>query len=394
MGSYGIGPARIVAAAIEQGADERGHRLAARDRALGGPPRLARQGRRRGRARGGRRASTRSCARPGVEVVYDDRDAGPGEKLTDAELLGCPLRIVVGRRGLAEGVVEAQVRRSGAERPARRGRGGRAARAELLDGLRADADATEQAPPLRPRPLRPEAAADAARAAAPSADDPQPRRLRAPGGDPGLPLPRARLRRRPDGCVGDPLLAIAAGDYLDGFLARVTGQYSRMGALLDPLVDRLTILAGAVVCWHFELLPRWALALLAAARAGDAGRSPSSALRRGRRPRDQLGRGGSSVLLTMGGIFLALVDCRLDRAGAVLRRACVGSLLATVLYAPHGPRAPCARAGASEPRRRRGNIPAWLNLNLTFARHAYNRPGGHTTRGSARWRTPFPISAP
>jgi cardiolipin synthase len=57
---------------------------------------------------------------------------------------------------------------------------------------------------------------------------------------------------------------IAAGDYLDGFLARVTGQYSRMGALLDPLVDRLTILAGAVVCWNFELLPRWALALLAA----------------------------------------------------------------------------------------------------------------------------------
>ncbi len=56
---------------------------------------------------------------------------------------------------------------------------------------------------------------------------------------------------------------IAAGDYLDGFLARVTGQYSRMGVLLDPLVDRLIILSGAVVCWHFELLPRWAIALLA-----------------------------------------------------------------------------------------------------------------------------------
>jgi phosphatidylglycerophosphate synthase len=56
---------------------------------------------------------------------------------------------------------------------------------------------------------------------------------------------------------------IAAGDYVDGFLARVTGQYSRMGALMDPLVDRLTILSGAVVCWHFELLPRWALGLLA-----------------------------------------------------------------------------------------------------------------------------------
>jgi len=56
---------------------------------------------------------------------------------------------------------------------------------------------------------------------------------------------------------------IAAGDYLDGFLARATGQYSRMGALLDPVVDRLTILTGAAVCWHFELLPRWALAALA-----------------------------------------------------------------------------------------------------------------------------------
>lgn len=57
---------------------------------------------------------------------------------------------------------------------------------------------------------------------------------------------------------------IAAGDYLDGYLARATGQYSRMGALLDPVVDRLTILSGAAVCWHFELLPRWALLVLAA----------------------------------------------------------------------------------------------------------------------------------
>ena len=56
---------------------------------------------------------------------------------------------------------------------------------------------------------------------------------------------------------------IAVGDYVDGFLARATGQYSRMGALLDPLVDRLAILCGAAVCWHFELLPRWALAVLA-----------------------------------------------------------------------------------------------------------------------------------
>jgi len=57
---------------------------------------------------------------------------------------------------------------------------------------------------------------------------------------------------------------IGWSDYLDGIAARVTGQYSRLGALMDPLVDRLLVLAGAVVCWHFELLPRWGLAVLAA----------------------------------------------------------------------------------------------------------------------------------
>ena len=56
---------------------------------------------------------------------------------------------------------------------------------------------------------------------------------------------------------------IGWSDYLDGIAARVTGQYSRLGTLLDPVVDRLLVLSGVVVCWHFELLPRWALALLA-----------------------------------------------------------------------------------------------------------------------------------
>ena len=54
----------------------------------------------------------------------------------------------------------------------------------------------------------------------------------------------------------------AAGDYLDGLLARVTGQYSRLGALMDPLIDRLVVICGVIVTWHFELLPRWALAIL------------------------------------------------------------------------------------------------------------------------------------
>jgi CDP-diacylglycerol--glycerol-3-phosphate 3-phosphatidyltransferase len=56
---------------------------------------------------------------------------------------------------------------------------------------------------------------------------------------------------------------IGWSDYLDGIAARVTGQYSRLGTLLDPLVDRLLVISGVVVCWHFELLPRWALAVLA-----------------------------------------------------------------------------------------------------------------------------------
>lgn len=57
---------------------------------------------------------------------------------------------------------------------------------------------------------------------------------------------------------------IGWGDYADGIAARVTRQYSRMGALLDPLIDRMLIISGVIVCWHFDLLPRWALALLTA----------------------------------------------------------------------------------------------------------------------------------
>jgi len=57
---------------------------------------------------------------------------------------------------------------------------------------------------------------------------------------------------------------IGWSDYLDGFAARLTGQYSRLGALLDPLVDRLLIVSGMVVCWHFSLLPKWALAIVIA----------------------------------------------------------------------------------------------------------------------------------
>jgi CDP-diacylglycerol--glycerol-3-phosphate 3-phosphatidyltransferase len=61
------------------------------------------------------------------------------------------------------------------------------------------------------------------------------------------------------------LYAVIGGtDYLDGIAARVTGQYSRLGALLDPITDRLLVVSGVIVCWKFELLPRWALDVLAA----------------------------------------------------------------------------------------------------------------------------------
>lgn len=133
---------------------------------------------------------------------------------------------------------------------------------------------------------------------------------------------------------------IAAGDYLDGFLARVTGQYSRLGAMLDPLIDRLTILSGAVVCWHFELLPRWALALLVAREL-----VMLALAEYGLRHGVQIAvnwPGRLSVFPIMGGIFFALVF-----AGWVPAALLIGGLalaiLATALYARTGVRAVRAR---------------------------------------------------
>jgi cardiolipin synthase len=55
---------------------------------------------------------------------------------------------------------------------------------------------------------------------------------------------------------------IGWADYLDGFTARLTGQFSRLGALLDPIIDRLLVISGMVVAWDFRLLPRWAIAVV------------------------------------------------------------------------------------------------------------------------------------
>ena len=124
-------------------------------------------------------------------------------------------------------------------------------------------------------------------------------------------------------------LAIAAGDYLDGFLARATGQYSRMGALLDPVVDRLTVLAGAAVCWHFELLPRWALAGARRARGRHPGAGPDGPAARASTSRST-GSGGSASSSSSACIFWAMVlDWWIIRAAFVVGVAI--AVLATVV---------------------------------------------------------------
>src|SRR3954467_9567961 len=113
MGSYGIGPARIAAAAVEQYADEQGiswpRAIAPWGVALVG---LGRPDTPEREAAEKLYAELREA---GIDVLYDDRDAGPGEKLTDAELLGVPLRLTLGKRSLQSGAAEAQVRRGRAD---------------------------------------------------------------------------------------------------------------------------------------------------------------------------------------------------------------------------------------------------------------------------------------
>ncbi len=115
MGSYGIGPARIAAAAVEQFADEHGISwprelapFAVHLVVLGKPGTPEREA--------GERIY-RTLREGGIEVLYDDRDIGPGEKFADAELLGCPLRLTVGRRSLESGEIEVQARRGRQARP-------------------------------------------------------------------------------------------------------------------------------------------------------------------------------------------------------------------------------------------------------------------------------------
>jgi prolyl-tRNA synthetase len=115
MASYGIGPARIVAAAVEQYADEHGISwpralapFAVHLVGLGKPGTPEREA---------GELLYATLSEGGIDTLYDDRDLGPGEKFAEAELLGCPLRLTVGRRTLQSGEIEVQVRRGRVQTP-------------------------------------------------------------------------------------------------------------------------------------------------------------------------------------------------------------------------------------------------------------------------------------
>jgi cardiolipin synthase (CMP-forming) len=146
------------------------------------------------------------------------------------------------------------------------------------------------------------------------------------------------------GALGATLFAVIGwGDYADGIAARVTRQYSRLGALMDPITDRLLVVSGVVVCWHFQLLPRWAIALLALRELamlalGRYGLSRGVELRIN-------WPGRLAVAPVMGSFFFAMVAWR--TVGEVLLYVGLAlALLATGLYVRDGQRGLRALRGA------------------------------------------------
>jgi len=113
MGCYGIGVSRIVAAAIEQNFDERGILLPTPM----APFQIVIVPIGMGKSTAVREAVEKLYAAlqtAGIEVLLDDRDERPGVMFADMELIGIPHRIVIGERGLKEGVLEYQGRRDAA----------------------------------------------------------------------------------------------------------------------------------------------------------------------------------------------------------------------------------------------------------------------------------------
>ncbi len=110
MGSYGIGPGRVVAAAVEQSHDEHGivwpKALAPYDVHVVALPGVEEQA----------EAASAALDSVGLDVLLDDRDARAGEKFADADLLGLPIRITVGKKTLEDGAVDVRDRKTGEER--------------------------------------------------------------------------------------------------------------------------------------------------------------------------------------------------------------------------------------------------------------------------------------
>jgi len=126
---------------------------------------------------------------------------------------------------------------------------------------------------------------------------------------------------------------IGWADYLDGFAARLTGQYSRFGALLDPIIDRLLVVSGMLVCWHFSLLPRWAIALVVAREVFMLGLSRYGLSRGVQIKINWAGRIG--VAPTMGAPFFAMAGVHW-LALILLYVGLALALLASVLYVRSG----------------------------------------------------------
>jgi cardiolipin synthase len=137
--------------------------------------------------------------------------------------------------------------------------------------------------------------------------------------------------------------AIGWADYLDGFAARLTGQYSRFGALLDPVIDRLLIVSGLVVAYRFDLLPRWALVLAVARELFMLGLSRYGLKRGVELQINWPGRIG--VAPTMGAPFFAMAGVHW-LALIMLYGGLALSLTATALYVRHGLAQARARDGA------------------------------------------------
>ncbi len=139
----------------------------------------------------------------------------------------------------------------------------------------------------------------------------------------------------------------AATDYADGLLARLTGQYSRLGTLMDPFSDRLLALAGVAVCWRYDLLPRWALAVLIAREAAVV-LLARHGLARGVDVRVNW-PGRLSIPPLLGGVFFAMIELRsvgevMFLVGLALSLAAFGLYLRTGLLATRGRHRPSSSA--------------------------------------------------